>query len=79
MEQNIIGTEDDSLDSDYASKIIALDDESWKSNLHIDVLSYTPNKKWEKCKDKFQALVKDTLEIDKEVDVDQCNHVRRQN
>ena len=38
-----------------------------------------PNKTWEKCQDTFQALVKETLRIDKKVEVDQCNHVRKQN
>ena len=76
VQTNLRHIEDDMLDPDYVmEKFIELEDRSRRNNFRIDGISEVSRETWEMCEDSVKDLIKTTLEINDEIEIDRCHRM----
>lgn len=74
LKKNVGEIERDLLDpEDVSKKLIELEDRSRRNNLRIDGIQESDDESWEKCEEDLQNIIKDKLDIDKEIEIDRCH------
>ena len=58
---------------DITNKVIELEDRSRRNNLRIDGIVETDNDSWESCEKQSQKIIKEKLEIEKNIKIDRCH------
>ena len=58
---------------DITNKVIELEDRSRRNNLRIDGIIETDNDSWESCEKQSQKIIKEKLEIEKNIKIDRCH------
>ena len=53
--------------------MIELGDRSRRNNLRIDGIVETDSDSWESCEKQFQKIIKEKLEIERNIEIDRCH------
>ena len=74
LQKNLNQIEKDLLDpEDIKNKSIDLEDRSRRNNFRIDDIKETNNDSWENCEEQFQKIIKEKLNIEKNIEIDRCH------